>query len=154
MNGQATFVFDGTDVDTVFVDRLSFVGTEAKGEVTAVEHASPRTLVVLHSRWMSYRTGKPASGAMGEMFGDDMCGGPWMIDQPQKLLLRCLNIESSQTKFINKAGTVWVLSFKDEGGGTAFVTGPGAATEVLGGELYGSNGNTRSEEHTSELQSR
>jgi hypothetical protein len=126
--------------DTVFIDRLSF-GTARWGqEKTDVEHASARTLVVLHSRWMSYRAGPGA----GELFVDDMCGGPWHFEHPQKAWIRQLNVEGHHTKVFNRAADLWILGYKSEGSGTlVHNTGPLARTEVLGGEQYPCGGDLK-----------
>lgn len=105
-----------------------------RGEAVTIEHAAKRTLVVLHSRYMSYRNTAEGSG---DLFVDNMCGGPWHFEHPQKAWLRDLNIEGRETKVFNKAADLWILGYKSEGWGTlVHNTGSQARTELLGGLQY------------------
>jgi len=100
--------------------------------VWQVEHASPATLVVLHSRWMSYR----AQPGAGDLFVEDMCAAPWQLAAGQKVWIRQLDIESKDTKFVNPGAQLWVLGLKAEGAGINLVNSGGARTEILGGAIY------------------
>jgi hypothetical protein len=83
---------------------------------------------------MSYRNTAEGSG---DLFVDNMCGGPWHFEHPQRVWLRDLNVEGRVTKVFNRAAILWVLGFKSEGCGTmVHSTGPGAQTELLGGLQY------------------
>lgn len=138
MAGQALLRFEDGEADTVFLDRLSFAESLTKGHVAKVEHAASRTLVVLHSRWMSYRSvPSPSNKPLGDLIVDDMCGSPWQFTQPQRVYLRSLNMEQEGVPFRNDAATVWVLGVKTERPATVFHnTGPKATTELLGGLIY------------------
>ncbi len=120
---------------TVFLDRLSFSNGAKKA--VAVTHASPSELVILHSRWMSFRN----TAACGDLFVDDMCGDPWRFDYPQRVWCRQLNCENGkQTKIFNRAADLWILGLKTENGTTNLHnTGPQARSEALGGNIYPMN---------------
>ena len=132
LKDKTVFVFDNPAGGTVFVDRLSFGTKTWAMPMTQVEHATPQTLVVLHSRWMSYR-GRPGCG---ELFVDDMCGAPWHFAPGQKVWIRELDVESKDPKVYNDGAQLWVLGLKAEGAGTNLVNTRGARTEVLGGEIH------------------
>ena len=119
---------------TVFIDRL-IMGTEPGAEpITAIEHASAADLVVTNSRGMSYRN---ANTTLGDLFVDDMVGGPWYFTYPQTAWFRQLNIESSDTKIFNQRGDIWIQGFKSEGLGTLVDNSSSEAkTVVLGGLDY------------------
>lgn len=132
LGDRPMFRADGPGSEPIFIDRVSTPGTDGAGQLWVMEHAGPRPLVILHSRWVNYRN---APGC-GKLFADDVCGGPWLFTHPQQAWLRSLNVESDETKVHNLAATLWVLGFKSEGSGTDFDTGKGSATEILGGTLY------------------
>jgi len=134
--GEPMFIVEGAG-EPLFLDRISFGDSEGKVPFTKLEHAAARPLVIQHSRWLGYRNAAPiGGGALGDLFVDDMCGGPWLFAQPQNAWLRSLNVESDKTKVTNRAATLWVLGYKTEGKGTDFILGPGSATEILGGSIY------------------
>ena len=116
---------------TVWIDRLSFAA-KVWGQRCTLEHASAARLVVLHSRWMSYRS---LPGA-GNLFVDDMCGAPWRFAAGQKVWIRQLDVESKEPKVHNEGAQLWVLGIKAEGAGTHIINTGGGRCEVLGGEVY------------------
>jgi hypothetical protein len=121
--------------DTVFIDRL-IMGYDQPitVPVLAIEHASPSNLVVTNSRGMSYRN---ANTKLGDLFVDDMVGGPWHFTYPQRAWFRQLNVESSATKVFNHRGDIWIQGFKSEGLSTLVDnTSPDAKTVILGGLDY------------------
>jgi hypothetical protein len=132
LKDKTVLLFDNPGGGTVFVDRLSFAAKTWAMPMTQVEHATPQTLVVLHSRWMSYR----GRTGCGELFVDDMCGAPWHFAPGQKVWIRELDVESKDTKVFNDGAHLWVLGIKAEGTGINIVNTSGARTEVLGGEIY------------------
>ena len=51
-----------------------------------------------------------------------------------------MNIENLGTHLTNEAGTVWILGYKTERGGTLAHTLAGGRTEILGGFSYTTTG--------------
>jgi len=124
----------------VFIDRFSFEVREGTSPPTSVEDASANTLVVLHSRYMSYRN---AAGA-GDLFVEDMAGAPWTFNHPQNVWIRALNVEiDNRTKVVNNAANLWVMGWKSEGRATELDNGSQARTELLGGSFYPANNGDR-----------
>jgi Pectate lyase superfamily protein len=122
---------------TVFIDRL-IMGSESGSEsIVTIEHASPSNLVVTNSRGMNYRN---ANTMLGDLFVDDMVGGPWTFAYPQKAWFRQLNVENKSTKIYNHKGDIWIQGLKSEGINTLVDnTSADAKTVVLGGLDYPAN---------------
>ena len=135
--GKALFVVDAPGPQPFFIDRLSAGGLEGKHEqIWSVEHRAARSLVIAHSRWLSYRS---LPGA-GDAFIDDLCGAPLEFGAQQRVWLRSYNSEGGFVKLRNHAAKAWFLSFKSEGTGTMVENlGPEAETEVLGGFHFPAN---------------
>jgi len=133
------FIADGTGSEPLFIDRISSTGNDGPGKMCVLEDASPRPLVVLKSRWMSYRN---AAGC-GELFVDDMCGAPWTFNVPQKAWFRSLNMESGEVMITNRAADIWILGIKTEGRGITIDSGKGSKNEILGGILYPAGGDPK-----------
>lgn len=120
---------------TVFIDRLIMGFEPVTIPVLSIEHASSSNLIVTNSRGMSYRN---ANTKLGDLFVDDMVGGPWHFTYPQKAWFRQLNFESNtNTKILNHRGDIWIQGLKSEGLTTLIDnTTPDAKTVVLGGLDY------------------
>ncbi len=71
----------------------------------------------------------------GDLFVDDICGGPWRIDR-SSVYARSLNEETKALKIHNNGGSLWILSLKTEFSGPVVRSENGARTEILGGHLY------------------
>lgn len=126
-----------TIAKTVFLDRLSFPYFDRKEGDYYLRHDGAADLVVLHSRWLSYRNGP----ACGKLFVADMCGAPWLFEHPQKVFARSVNCESHEgMKIDNRAADLWLFGYKAEGTATEIRTGKKAQTELLGGLLYPAGG--------------
>ncbi len=113
----------------VVIERLSWEGNFPN----AIAHAGNKTLVTRLARYASYRS----EAACGNLFLDDMVGGPYDFAFPQRVWARAMNCEGTQTMITNRGATVWVLGWKSEGNCTvAYNTTAGARTEILGGMIY------------------
>ena len=113
----------------VVIERLSWEGSFPN----AIAHAGNKTLVTRLARYASYRS----EAACGNLFLDDMAGGPYDFAFPQRVWARAMNCEGAQTMITNRGATVWVLGWKSEGNCTvAYNTTVGARTEILGGMIY------------------
>ena len=113
----------------VVIERVSWEGNFP----LAIAHAGNKTLVTRLARYASYRS----EAACGDLFLDDMCGGPYDFAFPQRVWARAMNCEGNQTMITNRGATVWVLGWKSEGNCTvAHNTVAGARTEILGGMIY------------------
>jgi len=107
-----------------------------------IEDASPRTLTLRHLEMdgvyhTAYATG---SGGTGHVFIEDVVGGPWFFQSPQKIWARQLDMESLGEKAVVDGAQLWVMGVKTERQGTAIRAVNGAALEVLGGLLYPGTG--------------
>ncbi|QDV30480.1 Pectate lyase superfamily protein [Planctopirus ephydatiae] len=130
-------ILGDTDAKTVFLDRLSFPHFERQDGDFFLRHDGAADLVVLHSRWMSYRNGPKC----GKLFVADMCGSPWLFEYPQKVFARSVNCETHKGfKIDNRAADLWLFGYKAEGTATEIRNGQAARTELLGGLLYPAGG--------------
>ena len=137
LKGKPAIRIERTVSGGVFLDRLSMPVRGGMPSVTYLEHAGATTLVVLHSRWMSFRN---APGC-GMLFVEDMPGGPWQFHYPQKAWIRMLNVEMGEgIKVSNQAADLWLMGYKSEGRATDIANGRQARTELLGGILYPAGG--------------
>ncbi len=134
-------VADGTP-DTVIIDGLDTgggIGTNA-GAI-GIEQATSRTLVIQDSKQGGTIAYRSTAGA-GKLFIEDVVGGRFRFDYPQKVWARHLNTEINDLKIRNNGATLWILGIKTEnnntGSGlpTVIETRGGGQTELLGGLLY------------------
>ncbi len=126
-----------TEAKTVFIDRISMPQHGAIKSDYYFSHQGQADLVVLHSRWMSYRNGPQC----GKLYVADMCGSPWLFEHPQKVFFRSLNCETHEgIKIDNRAADMWLFGYKAEGTATEIRNGQLARTELLGGLLYPAGG--------------
>jgi hypothetical protein len=129
----AALLVDGPGAEPVFIDRATIGATAVPGDpVWGIRHASPRTLVVMHSGPGSLTDGPGA----GDLFLEDVCAAPVRLTQKHNVWARSLDVESDKEKLTNQSGALWVLGYKTEGTARDGFTGPGASTEILGGTLY------------------
>jgi len=71
----------------------------------------------------------------GDVFLEDYCGSVQPLPG-QRIWARQLNIENQGTHLMNDAGTLWILGYKTERGGTLIYTKGGGRTECLGNFSY------------------
>jgi len=77
----------------------------------------------------------------GDVFLEDVVGNDFRF-RHQQVWARQLNIENLGTHLTNDAGSLWVLGYKTERGGTLAHTLAGGRTEILGGFSYTTTGGT------------
>jgi hypothetical protein len=75
-NGKPVFRIEPGASSAIWIDRLAFGNREGTPATLAVEHASPQTLVVLNSRYMSYGN----TPGVGELFVENMPAVPWSFE--------------------------------------------------------------------------
>jgi hypothetical protein len=104
-----------------------------------VDHASRRTLILsdLHTQ-VGAQYMNSVSG--GKVFIENVCATDQFPTyrncfsfRGQHVWARQLNPERSNPEVLNEGGNLWVLGFKTEKSGTAFLTTEGGKTEILGG---------------------
>jgi hypothetical protein len=123
--GPTLRIADG-DAPAVLVERLSAVGG-------GLELDTKRT-VVLRSLGDCDLTGTPrAEGA--ELYLEDVVTHALALKR-HRIWARQLNVENEGTHVVNDGGSLWILGFKTERGGTLIATRGGGRTEVLGGFSY------------------
>ena len=103
-----------------------------------MEHNAKRALI-LHRLGVNfqgltdaYRTGPNGTG---DVYVEDVVGHGFHF-RKQAVWARQFNIEGDGTHLSNDGGTLWVLGYKTEGGGTLLETKNGGKTELLGGLSY------------------
>ncbi|WP_186375818.1 glycoside hydrolase family 55 protein [Hyella patelloides] len=104
-------------------------------ERITIDHASPRTLAIEHSKLQSSIHNAPNSG---KLFLEDV-QNILQLEHPQNVWARQLNSETlkePQTKVINNGGNFWILGLKTEGKGSVMETNNGGKTELLGTLVY------------------
>jgi hypothetical protein len=104
-------------------------------ERVRIEHASPRTLTLEHSKIQSSIRNAPNSG---KLFLEDV-QTELQLEYPQNVWARQLNTETlkePQTKIINNGGNFWIFGLKTEGKGSVIETSNGGKTELLGTLIY------------------
>ncbi|MFZ4506770.1 MAG: glycosyl hydrolase family 28-related protein [Fimbriimonas sp.] len=99
--------------------------------VYGVQNDSAGTVVLRDLECYTY---KNRVGA-GPLFLENVCGGPFFFTK-QVVNARQLNQETEGTHVRNDGGTLRILGFKTERGGTLIETIGGGTTEVLGGFSY------------------
>lgn len=93
-----------------------------------------RRTVILRSLETHTLYGTPRAEG-GELFIEDVVGGNFRF-RKQNVWARQLNIENEGTHLTNHGGTVWIVGYKTERGGTLAHTLAGGKTEILGGFSY------------------
>ena len=96
--------------------------------INTIENGSTRTLVLKDGL-----TGGSASGT-GGVFLENIAG-VWTFGA-QNVWARQLNSEPQGTHCTNNGGSLWILGYKTERGGTLVDTEAGGKTEILGGLCY------------------
>ena len=130
------FRFEGGKAPMVIVEGL--ITDFSVGPYYFMEHNAKRTLV-LHRLGVNfqgltdaYRTGPNGTG---DVYVEDVVGHGFHF-RKQTVWARQFNIEGDGTHLSNDGGTLWVLGYKTEGGGTLLETKNGGKTELLGGFSY------------------
>ena len=97
---------------------------------SAVELATKRTVV-----FKSLEVKTVTSKSVGDVFFEDVTTNALHF-RNQRVWARQLNVENEGTHLINDGGSLWILGYKTERGGTLIETKNGGKTEVLGGFSY------------------
>jgi hypothetical protein len=128
---KPAFKIEDGDAPAVAIERMNETyGSHAK---TWIAHATARTLVLRNTICGRFE------GTGGKVFIEDVCGGPFAF-RKQAVWARQLNQETQGTHVTNDGGTLWVLGYKTERGGTLLETVNGGKTEVLGCFAYATTG--------------
>ncbi len=97
---------------------------------SAVELATKRTVV-----FRSVGVQTVVSKSVGDVFFEDVTTNALHF-RNQRVWARQLNVENEGTHITNDGGSLWILGYKTERGGTLIETRNGGKTEVLGGFSY------------------
>jgi hypothetical protein len=138
MHGAGAFrVAEESDRPIVIEDLFAMEGW--RGGHALVDHASTRTLVLsdIHMHFCAaYRN----SVTGGKVFIENVFAMnqfrpeiPPFDFRGQRVWARQLNPERNDPQVRNDGGSLWVLGFKTEHSGTAYLTTGGGRTEVIGG---------------------
>ena len=109
------------------------------GAQTLVDHASMRPLILsdLHTQ-VGAQYMNSVEG--GKVYIENVCATDQFPPEKncfsfkgQQVWARQLNPERANPEVLNEGGKLWVLGFKTEKSGTAFLTTHGGQTEILGG---------------------
>ena len=73
---------------------------------------------------------------VGELFLEDVTTDDLVLQQNQSLWARQLNVENEGTHVTNAGGSLWVLGYKTERGGTLLRTSNRGVSEIYGGFSY------------------
>ena len=72
----------------------------------------------------------------GDLFFEDVATDDLHFNPGQRVWARQLNVENQGTHIANDGGTLWVVGYKTERGGTLLHTKNGGASEILGNFSY------------------
>jgi hypothetical protein len=138
MHGKGAFRVAEDSADPIVVEDL-FAMEGWRGGHALVDHASTRTLILsdIHMHFCAaYRN----SVTGGKVFIENVFAmnqfrpeiTPFSF-RGQRVWARQINPERNDPEIHNDGGSLWILGFKTEHSGTAFLTTGGGKTEVLGG---------------------
>jgi hypothetical protein len=140
-------VVDG-DAPVVVIERL-----QTKYAPIGIIHQSKRALVLSslsleRGGWTSRgQTSEPVTSrdmppfavwakGPGELFMEDICGEPLVVEKEARVWARQFNPEASgHPKMTNNGGQLWILGLKTEGDETALIA-TGGKTEIVGAFIY------------------
>ena len=114
------------------------------GPYCFIEHDAKRALILqrvavnFQGETRAFRTG--ANGT-GDVYLEDVVGHSFLF-RGQSVWARQFNVEGDGTHVENDGGTLWILGYKTEGGGTLIATRNGGKTELLGCFSYTVNAPT------------
>ena len=96
-----------------------------------IEIATERTVVL-----RSLESKRVICKKKGDLFFEDVATDDLRFNPGQHVWARQLNVENQGTHIANDGGTLWVLGYKTERGGTLLHTKNGGASEILGNFSY------------------
>ena len=123
-NSKPDFIVEDGDAKTVFIEHFAPING-------GIEIATERTVVLrsLESKRIVCKT-------KGDLFFEDVATDDLRFNPGQKVWARQLNVENQGTHITNDGGTLWVLGYKTERGGTLAHTKNGGTSEILGNFSY------------------
>jgi hypothetical protein len=133
--GLGSFINRGPNGGIVFRvigDTTEPLVIEQFGYGIALEHASPRTVVVRHAGLGSYVD----EAGSGDLHLVDVGTDALTLPRPKRVWARQLNIEGNFPMIDNAAADLWILGMKTEGLGRVALTRGTGRTEFLGTLLY------------------
>ena len=98
-----------------------------------IENTTDRTVVL-----RSIGADRFTSLGHGDVFFEDVTVNELSFTR-QRVFARQLNVENRGTHIVNDGGSLWVLGYKTERGGTLLETRSGGRSEILGGFSYTTN---------------
>ncbi|MBW3625931.1 MAG: glycoside hydrolase family 55 protein [Armatimonadetes bacterium] len=130
---EPLFRFEGGKHPVVVMERFStgFHG----GPFYFLHNAARRTLVMSSVSVNFQGAASYHNSGTGPLFIEDVVGGDWIF-MNQPVWARQFNVENRGTHVMNDGGTLWILGYKTERGGTLIETRGGGKTELIGGFSY------------------
>lgn len=123
-NAKPDFIVEDGDARTVFFEHFAPISG-------GIEIATSRAVVL-----RSLETRKITCKKTGDLFLEDVATDGMQFNPGQHVWARQLNVENEGTHITNDGGTLWVLGYKTERGGTLLHTKNGGASEILGNFSY------------------
>lgn len=123
-----TLIIEDGESPIVVIEHFSRIGS-------GIEIATERTVVC---RSIEVGGAGIIRKGRGDLFLEDVCSDPWSnITLTQgNVWARQLNVENEGTHVTNDGGSLWILGFKTERGGTLIDTRGGGRTELFGNFSY------------------
>lgn len=131
----------GAWIDYNGKSKPDFIISDGDAPVVSLEHFAPinggiairtnRTVVL-----SSLETRRIATEGKGDLFLEDIATDDFKVAAGQHVWARQLNIENQGTHLTNDGGTLWVLGYKTERGGTLLHTRNGGQSEIFGTFSY------------------
>lgn len=135
LRGEAKplFRFEDGKENVVMLEELN---TDfSSGKYFFLEHSASRTLV-MRCLGINFQGADAYHGSgSGPVFIEDVVGRGFRFKN-QTVWARQFNVEGDGTHVLNDGGTMWILGYKTEGGGTLIETKGGGKTELLGSMSY------------------
>jgi len=123
---RKAFRIEDGDAPVVVFEHVAYIGG-------GLETDTRRTVVLRSVADCRFASTSRAEG--GELFFEDVVTHDLRLGR-QRLWARQLNVENEGTHITNDGGSLWVLGYKTERGGTLLETRGGGHSEVLGGFSY------------------
>ena len=131
----------GAWIDYAAKSKPDFIVADGDAKVVVIEHFAPirggievatdRTVVL-----RSLESPRITHKGKGPLFLEDVATDDVRIGKGQEVWARQLNVENEGTHITNDGGTLWVLGYKTERGGTLLSTKGGGRSEIFGTFSY------------------
>jgi hypothetical protein len=114
---------------------------DGSAPVVVIEHFEPINggVAIKTDRTVVFRSvgiNKITNEGKGDLFFEDVVTNNLRVNPGQGVWARQLNIENEGTHLTNDGGSLWVLGYKTERGGTLLHAKGGGASEILGTFSY------------------